>query len=115
MSALQTDGRKGRAMWVLILAITVLSVALFGCVEGNGIQGIGADDRVDNRFTCPDEIGFSNMRFSTVTDTHTGIVYLVFNSYKGNNSVGGITVLLDSDGKPTRDQRYINDSGDKPS
>lgn len=114
MSVLQEDGRKGRATWALILAIAALSVTLFGCVEGNGIQ-TGADERVDNRFTYPDDIGFSNMRFSTVTDTHTGIVYLVFHSHSGSSSIGGITVLLDSDGKPTRDPRYINDSGDKQS
>lgn len=115
MSVLQADGRKGRATWALILAITVLSVTLFGCVDGNGIQTIGADERVEDRFTCPDDTRFLNTRFSTVTDTRTGIVYLVFNSHEGNCSVGGITVLLDSDGKPTRDPRYINDSGDEQS
>ena len=115
MSALQEDGHKGRATWALILAIAALSVTLFGCVDGNGIQTIDADERVDNRFTYSDDIGFSSMRFSTVTDTHTGIVYLVFHSHSGSSSVGGITVLLDSDGKPTRDPRYVNGSDNKPS
>jgi hypothetical protein len=71
-------------------------MALGGC-GGNAIKRVeGAPkEDVDGRFLCDDDY-----EFETVTDTKTGVVYLVWESDTGSASKGGITVLVHEDGTP---------------
>lgn len=83
---------------LLLIAALVACMALGGCLSSNAIVR-GNDnpkESVDERFLCDK----SNYRFETVTDTKTGVVYLIWNSGVGDNAVGGITVLVHEDGTP---------------
>lgn len=88
---------------VRLLAAVVMAacVALTGC-NGNGIEREGHDATVDNRFVSEN----TDWEYETVTDSQTGIVYLVFDAHNGNSNFGGITPLLKRDGSVTIDDRY---------
>lgn len=80
-----------------------LAIALAACLllcgcEGNGLkreQDVPKPS-VGGRFFCED----GDYSFETVVDSQTGVTYLVWKDPQGNASKGGITVLLDRDGKP---------------
>ena len=76
----------------IIAAILVLS----GCSDTYR----GAEDA---RFDHSDAWSEDGWAFATVTDTETGVVYLVFKDNNGNTGVGGITPLLRRDGSVTID------------
>jgi len=85
----------------VITALSVcLLIALGGC-SGNAVRR--EDDapkpNVSRRFVC-DGDDYAAYEFSTVVDSQTGVTYLVWKSGSGNTSKGGITVLVDEDGKP---------------
>lgn len=71
---------------------------LCGCHSTNGV--VRDEDvpkpSVGGRFLCDED----DYRFETVVDAQTGVTYLVWKSGAGQSSKGGITVLLDRDGKP---------------
>lgn len=81
---------------MIAIALTAC-LALCGCM-GNGIERDDGSNELntDDRFLCDS----GNYSFETVVDTHTGVTYLVWKSGVGGGSKGGITVLLDRDGKP---------------
>ena len=90
------------------MVITALAacMALCGCAETNGLKrpdGSPKED-VSERFLC-DSSGYS---FETVTDTKTGVVYLIWQYGTGNNAVGGITVLVHEDGTPVTSEEVNN-------
>ena len=90
--------RKSLASIYLAIAAIVLAVALLiGCSSGNSVvRAVDAPrENVDGRFLTDN----GRDAFRTVVDSKTGITYLVW-MYGGNNSVAGITPLLDKDGKP---------------
>ena len=79
-----------------LTAAVVLALVLCGC-DGNGIkrdEGAPKPD-VGGRFLCDE-----NYTFETVVDSNTGVTYLVWNDGIDSNSKGGITVLVDREGKP---------------
>lgn len=82
------------------LAATVaLVLALCGCTSGeNGIERVEESPKpnVGQRFLCDT----SHYEFETVVDSKTGVTYLVWKDGSGKTSKGGITVLVDRDGKP---------------
>ena len=78
-----------------IVATALLALTLCGC-GGNGIAREAEVHDVDERFIC----NSNYYEFETVVDSHTGVTYLVWESGTGNNSKGGITVLLNRDGTP---------------
>ena len=97
---------SGGRLLVTMLAVALFSVALCACtVEGNGVEGDGqyAPPRVDGRFSCNDE----EYHFETVVDTETGVTYLIWFNFSGvsDRQVGGITVLVDGDGRPILSER----------
>ncbi len=57
---------------------------------------------VKNRFVKSEKEGFLNGT-QVIVDTKTGVQYLfVFEGYRG-----GLTVILDQDGKPFLDEEYV--------
>lgn len=81
-----------RAITVALFA----SLTLCGC-EGNAIQRESDKGtvNVNRRFISND----GRDDFETVVDSETGVTYLVWSRPSGNSSKGGITPLLDEDGK----------------
>lgn len=79
-----------------ITVAMVAALALCGC-EGNAIKRESDEGtvNVNRRFISDD--GHDN--FETVVDSETGVVYLVWTRRTGDSSKGGITPLLDKDGK----------------
>ena len=84
-----------------MMAITLTAcLAICGCdgstnwEDGSSVTE-GARENVDGRFIS--DYSFDDLR--TVVDSKTGVTYLVF-CRRGNSSIGGITPLLDRDGKP---------------
>jgi hypothetical protein len=72
-------------------------MALGGCGSNVIVRGKDSPkEEVGGRFLCDNGM----YRFETVTDTKTGVVYLIWNSGTGNSSKGGITFLLHEDGTP---------------
>jgi hypothetical protein len=57
---------------------------------------------MNNRFLISEKEGLMEGT-RIIVDTETGVQYLM--AYE--RSLGGITVLLDKDGKPLLDQRYV--------
>ena len=91
--------RKSLASIYLAIAAIVLAVALLiGCSSGNSVvRAVDAPrENVDGRFISD----YGSDDFRTVVDSKTGITYLVFDDQSGNGSIGGITPLLDKDGRP---------------
>ena len=82
---------------------------LCGCVDGNGIETDGLNERADGRFAY-EQLNTLNTAcgwvFGYVVDTETGVTYLVFDDNHGDASIGGITPLLNRDGTPVIDDRY---------
>ena len=80
-----------------MIAVALAACLLYGCSSNSIVRTVDAPrERVDGRFLCDS----GNYSFETVVDTHTGVTYLVWKSGVGGRSKGGITVLLDRDGKP---------------
>lgn len=82
-----------------LTAAVVLALALFGCTSGeNGIERAEESPKpnVGQRFLCDKNY----YEFETVVDSKTGVTYLVWKGGTGNNSKGGITVLVDRYGRP---------------
>lgn len=79
------------------LAITLAACLLLCGCEGNGVkrEGNAPKPNASGRFLCDS----SYYRFETVVDSQTGVTYLLWR-VDGNADVGGITVMLDRDGKP---------------
>ena len=81
------------------LAITFAACLLLcGCTEGNGVKREENTPKpnTQGRFLCDS----SYYEFDTVVDSQTGVTYLLWQNGSGNRGVGGITVMLDRDGKP---------------
>ena len=81
-----------------LLAVEVAALLLCGC-EGNAVSWSESDVirmDVQRRFVsdCDSDA------FGVVVDSHTGVTYLTWTRGSGNTKVGGITVLLNSDGTP---------------
>ena len=57
---------------------------------------------MDKRFTFTAKEGFSEGA-RIIVDTETGVQYLLAHW----TNVGGLTVLVDKDGKPLLDSRYV--------
>ena len=82
---------------LLLIAALVACMALGGCSSNVIVRGKDSPkEDVGGRFLCDD----GQYSFETVTDTKTGVVYLIWNSGTGNSSKGGITVLVHEDGTP---------------
>lgn len=83
---------------ILVIAALVACMALDGCYSSNAAKRgeNSPKEEVDGRFLCDE----GNYNFETVTDTKTGVVYLIWNSGIGNNAKGGLTVLVHEDGTP---------------
>ena len=81
------------------IALTIAACLLLcGC---GGTNGVVRDEdapkpNVNQRFICD----HNDCKFETVVDSQTGVTYLVWKNGVGQSSRGGITVLLDRDGKP---------------
>jgi len=92
----------------MAVAAMVACALLCGCVDGNGIETDGLNERADGRFAYENLRGGGGYawRFGYVVDTETGVTYLTFDSRDGKNSIGGITPLLNRDGTPVIDDRY---------
>ncbi len=56
----------------------------------------------ENRFVKSEKEGFLNGT-QIIVDTKTGVQYLFV--FEGNR--GGLTVILDQDGKPFLDEKYV--------
>jgi hypothetical protein len=91
------------------LAATVaLVLALCGCTSGErGIKRAEESPKpnVGQRFLCDKRESLQGVHdyyeFDTVVDSKTGVTYLVWHyGYGRSSSQGGITVLVDRDGKP---------------
>lgn len=87
---------------LVISVILASALVLVGC-DGNGIKRSESTEHeekasVSDRFLCDS----SSYRFETVIDSKTGVTYLVWTSFRAGSDtrVGGITVLLNSDGSP---------------
>ena len=57
---------------------------------------------MDNRFEFIEKKGFAE-RTRIIVDKETGVQYLLANW----TNIGGLTVLVDKDGKPLLDPRYV--------
>jgi len=79
-----------------ITVAMVATLALCGC-GGNAIvrKSEKGTVNVNRRFISND----GRDDFETVVDSETGVTYLVWSRPSGNSSKGGITPLLDKDGK----------------
>jgi len=79
------------------LAITLAACLLLCGCGGNGVkrEGNAPKPNTQGRFLCDS----SYYRFETVVDSQTCVTYLLWR-VDGNAEIGGITVMLDKDGKP---------------
>lgn len=93
--------------FVILIALAV-AMALSGCGQS---KSVASHERSASRFIGDgwNHYGTDDWEFSTITDTETGIVYLVYNTHNGRQSLGGITPLLKGDGSVTIDERYAVD------
>jgi len=96
-----SNRRASTVAWtVVFFTILILcAVALLCGCDGNAVMYYDSDVNklnVGRRFVTD----YADAKFDTVVDTRTGITYLIWDSNQGNNSVGGITVLLNRDGTP---------------
>lgn len=79
-----------------LTATVALALVLCGCTGNAVVREKGAPKpNVSGRFVC--DRGYT---FETVVDSKTGVTYLVWKDYNGKTGKGGITVLVDRDGKP---------------
>lgn len=79
--------------FIALVIAAMLLVALFtGCYD----RGVKADGKLDKRFTCVMHDDYHEIW----KDNNTGVLYWGFYS---NTHRGGVTVLLDKDGKPLLD------------
>ena len=82
---------------LMLIAALVACMALGGCGSNVIVRGKDSPkEDVGGRFLCDD----GQYSFETVTDTKTGVVYLLWRSGSSNSSVGGITLLVNDDGTP---------------
>jgi len=82
---------------LLLIAAFMVCMALGGCSSNVIVRGKDSPkDEVGGRFLCDN----SQYSFETVTDTKTGVVYLLWRSCPSKSSIGGITVLVHEDGTP---------------
>ena len=97
----------GIAFVIIIAFVLVLMLTGCGCDQQKTQPETQPEAEV-RRFTGDGwgDFGTQNWEFSTITDTETGVVYLVFNTHNGRCSVGEITPLLQRDGSVTIDERY---------
>lgn len=79
---------RARRLLAVIASTALLALALASCTGADGIEQ--ADD---GRFAFR-TYGYSSC--SVITDTETGVQYLLVRCANG----GGLTVLVDGDGKP---------------
>lgn len=80
-----------------LTAAVALVLVLCGCTSNAVLREEGAPKpNVSGRFLCDEDY----YEFETVVDSNTGVTYLVWHNGYGNASNGGITVLVDRDGKP---------------
>ena len=89
-----------------LTATVALALALCGCTSGeNGIERAEESPKpnVGQRFLCDT----SYYEFETVVDSNTGVTYLVWKDGSGTTSKGGITVLVDRDGKPIISEEVV--------
>jgi len=79
-----------------LTATVALALVLCGCT-GNAVvrEDAAPKPNVGGRFMCDEDY-----MFETVVDSKTGVTYLVWKDGISNTSKGGITVLVDRDGKP---------------
>ena len=79
------------------LAITLAACLLLCGCGGNGVkrEENAPKPNTQGRFLCDSRY----YKFDTVVDSQTGVTYLLWR-VDGNGDVGGITVMLDRDGKP---------------
>ncbi len=85
------------------------AMAIAACVVLSGCDALETPEPEPERYEVQNERfldGGWGWSFGTVTDTETGIVYLVWDDNNGRFSVGGITPLLKRDGSVTIDDRY---------
>ena len=88
-----------KSLTCVCVATTLMAcLALCGCDSGNAVErnGDGPMENVDGRFISD----YGSDDFRTVVDSKTGITYLIFDDQGGKCAIGGITPLLDRDGKP---------------
>lgn len=79
-----------------LTAAVALALVLCGCTGNAVVREEGAPKpNVGGRFMCDEDY-----MFETVVDSNTGVTYLLWKDYNGSTSKGGITVLVDRDGKP---------------
>ena len=69
----------------------LLSVSICGCASDSNRESVNTDPENTNRFKAE-----NYLNVSLVTDTRTGVQYVYVNGMKG----GGVTVLVDADGRP---------------
>ena len=82
---------------LLLIAAFMVCMALGGCGSNVIVRGKDSPkEDVGGRFLCDN----GQYSFETVTDTKTGVVYLLWRSGSSNSSVGGITLLVHEDGTP---------------
>jgi hypothetical protein len=113
---MQSDERAFNAAITLVSCVCLVGctlAVLAGCVAGgNGIAAGRHDDGIDGRFAydLPPTAAVSDydLSFGEVTDTETGIRYLVMYNHS-KWSISGITPLLDKDGNVMVDERYTSD------
>ena len=90
---------------LVVAALVASALVLAGC-GGNGIERTDLNEKaqkqaVSDRFMCDR----STYVFETVVDSRTGVTYLLWKDAY-NSHLGGITVLLNSDGSPVISEEY---------
>ncbi len=91
----------------------IAAVLVAACVALSGCDALETSEPESKRYEVQSERfldGGWDWSFGTVTDTETGIVYLVWDDNNGKSAVGGITPLLKRDGSVTIDDRYGEES-----
>lgn len=92
----------------VLAAVLVACAALCGCSHNGTERETSTNEVIDQRFEG--EPG-TYYEYETVTDTRTGVVYLVWRYGIGRqDAVGGITPLLDRDGSVTLDPKYTGET-----
>lgn len=101
-----------RYPWHVIVVELIIALFLFGIIgfsknieSSENIESYESYEysftEIKNRFRSNGE----GVSYSVVTDTKTGVVYLV--ARKGNDGIG-ITPLIDKDGKPLLNKDFVN-------
>ena len=89
------------------LAITLAACLLLCGCGGNGVkrEENAPKPNTNQRFLCED----GEYRFETVVDSQTGVTYIIWKDGYSSSAKGGITVLLDKDGKPIISEEVSQD------